>query len=106
MKKHPDSFVSLDKYKNDLSRQFARDKLLIEKLEREIENIEFDCTSQSMEKLKLLREVIDWLKLPLDFWFTAEEFSEPLGFVSEGKSVKSSDSDGLWPVHFEFEGER
>ena len=98
----PQSFVTLDKYKNDLSRQLSRDKLIIEKLEREIQKIEFDCTSQSIEKLKLLRDVIDWLKLPLDFWFTAEEWSQPLGFVSDGKRSKA---DGV-QAHFEFEGER
>lgn len=99
-------FVTLDKYKNDLSRQFSRDKLLIECLEREIGKIEFDCTSQSSEKVVLLRNIISWLKLPLDFWFTAQEWSEPLGFVSHGPRVKyQSIADGV-QTHFEFEGER
>lgn len=98
----PQSFVTLDKYKNDLSRQISRDKLLIEKLDREIKKIEFDCTSQSIEKLKLLRDVIDWLKLPLDTWFTVQEWSQPFGFVSDGKRSKADGEQ----IHLEFEGER
>lgn len=102
---NPSAFVTLDKYKNDLSRQYSRDKLLIEKLERDAAKIAFDCTSQSADKLALIREIIDLLKQPLDFWFTAQEWSEPLGFVSKGSPKFSSVSDGV-QSHLEFEGER
>lgn len=101
----PQSFVTLDKYKNDLSRQISRDKLLIEHLEKCLKKIDISQLYAN-ELIEQYKYIIGLLREPLDFWFTAEEWSQPLGFVSDCKPVKFSDSDELWPAHFEFEGER
>lgn len=108
-----DCFVTLDKYKQDISRQVSRDKLLIERIEDAIK-AHSECTSSDMEFNAFAREIIGWIKLPLDSWFTkkewsnplsvAAEYDEPIGFVTDGSKFESV-HDGVqgW---FEFEGER
>ena len=97
----PSAFVTLDKYKNDLSRQISRDKLFIEHLESCIKKVDIS-QPYANELIEQYKYIIGLLREPLDFWFTAKEWSEPLGFVSDGKRSKA---DGV-QTHFEFEGER
>lgn len=91
----PECYVTLDKYKNDLSRQFARDKLIIERCERFLADFRSNKACLSCvngDFIVRFEMLVEMLKQPLDMWFTDREWSEPI-FRTRDKF--SSVSDGV-----------